>query len=126
MLTEEKRKELHENLMFIGEQIRHLTNEKNACIQELVKDAVDQVKERFSHVAIGDKVKVRYTDSWNDRETEDTLYLKNFCLSSYYDPDNMPSYVRVEFFKTKKDGNQSLRTASICAHYIISIDKVTE
>lgn len=126
MLTEEKRKELHENLMVIGEQIKHLTNEKNACIQELVKDAIDQVKERFSNVAIGDKVKVRYIEGWNDRETEDTFYLKNFYLCSYYDPDDMPSYVKLEFFKTKKDGSQSMRTDSICAHYIISIEKVTE
>ena len=126
MLTEERRNELRENLTVIGEQIRQLTNEKNACIQELVKDAVDQVRERYNNVAIGDKVKVRYTDGWNDKEVEEVFYLKNFCLYTYYNPDDMPSYVRVEFFKTKKDGSQSLRTTSICAHYVISIDKVTE
>ena len=126
MLTEEKRKELRENIMVIEEQIRNLNKEKNACTQELVQDAIEQVKARFSNVAEGDKVKVRYTDGWCDKEMVEEFYLKGYHLAYYFNPTEMMGYVQVDFFKVKKDGSQSLRTQVINNQRIISIEKVTE
>lgn len=126
MLTEEKRKELRENIMVIEEQVKHLNKEKNGYIQQLVSDAVECVRNRFSGIAEGDKVKVRFREGWHDKVVEDTFYLKGFHMAYYYDPFRMMEYVQVDFFKTKKDGSQSLRTQVINNHYIDSIEKVTE
>ena len=125
MLTEEKRKEYKENLMVLGEQIKHLKSEMSLCLTALVKDAIERVQANYNQIAIGDKVKVRYTQ-WDDKVVEDVFYLKDFHMCHYYDDNDMESYVKVDFYKVKKDGTKSLRVTSISNIYIKSIEKVTE
>ena len=129
MLTEEKRKELRENVMVIEEQVKHLNKEKDGYVRELVQDAVETVRNRFSGIAEGDKVKVQYSDwdfNWNHKVYEGIFYLKGFHIAHYYYLSNIEECVQVDFFKTKKDGSKSLRTQVLNNKYIVSIEKVTE
>lgn len=129
MLTEEKKKELLKNIEVIEEQVKCLNKEKNGYVNQLIQDAVETVRNRFSGIAEGDKVKVQYSD-WDFNRShkvyEEIFYLKGFHIPHYYYLPNIEECVQVDFFKTKKDGSKSLRTQVLNNTYIKSIEKVTE
>lgn len=125
MLTEEKKKELLENITSIEEKVKRLNEEKMGYARQLEQGVIENVRNRFSGIAEGDKVKVRYTD-WDDKVNEQILYLKGFHVTHYYYVSNIEEYVQVDFYKVKKDGSKSMRTEVINNEHVINIEKVTE
>ncbi len=125
MLTEEKKKELLENITSIEEQVNRLNEEKRGYARQLEQGVIENVRDRFSGIAEGDKVKVRYTD-WNDKAHEEIFYLKGFHVARYYYVSNIEEYVQVDFYKVKKDGSKSLRAEVINNKHIVNIEKVAE
>lgn len=123
MLTEEKKKELLENITAIEEQVNRLNEEKMGYAHQLEQGVIENVRDRFSGIAEGDKVKVRYTD-WHDKVHEEIFYLKGFNVVRYYYVSNIEEYVQVDFYKVKKDGSKSLRAEAINNKHIVNIEKV--
>lgn len=129
MLTEEKKKELIENITSIEEKVKRLNEEKSGYVSQLVQGVIENVRNRFSGIADGDKVKVRYTDwdfKWNHKVYEGIFYLKGFHVTHYYYASNIEEYVLVDLYKVKKDGSKSMRTEVINNKHVVSIEKVTE
>ena len=125
MFTEEKKKELLENIAAIEEQVNRLNEEKRGYSLQLEQGVIENVRNRFSGIAEGDKVKVRYTD-WHDKVHEEIFYLKGFHVVRYYYVSNIEEYVQVDFYKVKKDGSKSLRAEVINNKHIVNIEKITE
>lgn len=123
MLTEEKKKELIENITAIEEQVKRLNEEKRGYALQLEQGVIENVRNRFSGIAEGDKVKVLYTD-WNDKVHKEIFYLKGFHVTHYYYVSNIEEYVQVDFYKVKKDGSKSLRAEAINNKHIVNIEKV--
>ena len=129
MLTEEKKKELLENITSIEEQVKRLNKEKSGYASQLEQGVIENVRDRFNGIADGDKVKVQYTDwdfKWNHKVYEGIFYLKGFHVTRYYYAPNMEEYVQVDLYKVKKDGSKSMRTEVINNQNVVNIEKVTE